>query len=159
MNLRNSLSLYGLCGILLFSGCKKENSSEPVVNNKPVLARVTANPQEMFPGKTSTLECIVEDDDNSYLSYSWDNDGGYFESNNGKKVIWHAPNEIGEYHITVGIEDREENWNSSRTVTLDVVSQYDTIYVSDDAYVDEDRPNFNSQREDSWFLILGKSQG
>jgi len=113
----------------------------------------------MFPGKTSTLECIVEDDDNSYLSYSWDNDGGYFESNNGKKVIWHAPNEIGEYHITVGIEDREENWNSSRTVTLDVVSQYDTIYVSDDAYVDEDRPNFNSQREDSWFLILGKSQG
>ncbi len=159
MNLRRNLSLFGLCGILFLSNCKKENSVEPVVNNKPKLERVTANPQKMFPGKTSTLECVVEDDDDSYLSYSWDKDGGYFESNNGKKVVWRAPNEVGEYHITVGVEDIEENWSDSENKTLTVVSQYDTIYVSEDAYVDQLRPDFNSQGGDSWFLFLGESQG
>src|SRR3989344_2605251 len=161
MNLRNSLSLYGLCGILLFSGCKKENSSEPVVNNKPVLARVTANPQEMFPGKSSILECIVEDDDNSYLSYSWDKDKGYFESNNGKRVTWHAPDEVGEYHITVSVEDREENWSDSRIKNLTVVSQYETRYSIDNVCINDSIPYHSSQNpltSNDDFLGLSKDQ-
>jgi len=146
MNLKRNIVLSGLCAFLSLSGCKKDNPAEPV-NNKPVLIRVTANPQELFPERTSTLECIVEDDDDGYLSYLWDKDGGYFDSNSGKKVIWHAPIQIGEYHITSRVEDIEERWSDSRTITLDVVSQYDTLYVSEDAYVDQENPNFNSQTD------------
>ena len=154
MNLRKNLSLLGLCGILAFSSCKKENSSEPIINNKPTLERVTANSQETFTEGTSRLECVVKDDDNSPLSYFWDKDGGYFDANDEKIAVWHAPKDTGDYHVTVRVEDREEEWSASRTIQLKAVSRFDTLYATDDAYTLSTSPDLNSNREHYFFPFL-----
>lgn len=139
---------------LAILGCnKKESPTEPQVNNTPTIERIVVNPSEPFMNEEVTLECRARDENNNELSYDWRCDGGYFNNIDKKQVIWNAPNSTGEYHITAKVEDPEGK-SASRTEELKVTSRFDTAYVVGDGYVDSERPDFISQRDESDVLSL-----
>lgn len=130
----NKLYPYIFSAFLLFSSCKKEGSVEPEVNHKPVIENILANPREPFTEEEVSLEGIVSDEDEDSLTYDWRCDGnGYFDKVDGKEVLWNSPSYVGEYHITLRVDDGKGG-TDSKVIPLDVVSKFDTVLVSDDVY-------------------------
>lgn len=150
MNLRTLLYTTALSVLLAVGGCgKKESPVEPAVNHAPTIERIVANPSEPYTDEKVGLECIANDDeDGDNLNYDWRCDKGHFENGivNEKQVTWNSPNEIGNYYITIKVEDTERA-SDSKGLELRVISRFDTILVAEDAYVDEDNPQFSSQND------------
>ena len=137
----------------IFAGCGKEESPvEPLVNHPPVIERIVANPDEVFPEEISRLECIARDEDGDVLDYRWDNDGGYFSDLDDNKIVWNSPSDVGEYHVTVEVDDGQDRVLGNELIS--VVSRFDTILVSQDVFVDGYAPNTNFQNDTAACKIL-----
>jgi len=155
MNLRR-LPLYASVFLTLFgfSGCKKEKSTEPKVNHGPIIQRVIATPSEPFIDQRVILECRAVDEDNDDLDYIWySNKGGTFDRLNDSLVHWTPLQTPQEYTFIVSVDDNRGG-HDSKSLDLRVVSRFDTLIVSDDAFTFEKSPNRNSHVNSHFSSIL-----
>jgi len=60
--------------------------------------------QEWNPGKENTLLCAARDPDGNPLTYVWTAENGTIKGD-GQKVIWLPPDTIGEYEISVRVNN------------------------------------------------------
>jgi hypothetical protein len=75
-----------------------------VTNQRPVITSVTAEPEKIIPGETSTITCVATDADGDTLSYAWSATGGTV-SGEGRIVTWQAPEFDGEFVVSVTVDD------------------------------------------------------
>ena len=143
MGLRNLLYSTFLSGVLAFNGCNKDSPVEPV-NHAPVIEQIVASDYEPFTEERVSLECVASDEDDDNLIYDWRCDKGYFDFVDKRTANWYSPENVGVSHITAKVDDGKMG-TDSHSLDLRVVSRFDTILVSEDAYVDRLNPNLNTQ--------------
>jgi hypothetical protein len=78
-----------------------------VTNQRPVVSSLTAEPATLLPEETSTITCDASDPDGDELTYTWEASAGTI-SGTGKIVTWQAPSVVGEFVITVSLDDGKE---------------------------------------------------
>ena len=84
--------------VLLIPGCGEE-SSEP-----PIIFSITAEPDIIPPGETSTVTIKAGDPDQDDLSYVWTAEDGQIQGS-GKSIVWSSPTTEGKYTLTVTVSD------------------------------------------------------
>jgi len=84
--------------VLLVPGCGEE-SSEP-----PIIFSITAEPDIIPPGETSTITVKAGDPDQDDLSYVWTAEDGQIQGD-GKSIVWSSPATEGKYNLTVTVSD------------------------------------------------------
>ncbi|MGB5846927.1 MAG: hypothetical protein WBH40_00475, partial [Ignavibacteriaceae bacterium] len=75
-----------------------------IINNPPVIDKITAQPRKIHIGTSSQLYCNAFDPDGNELTYFWTSQTGTF-SGSGSNVIWTAPIQAGNYFLTCEVED------------------------------------------------------
>ena len=76
-------------------------------NTPPQISSLTATPENVGVGGSSTVVCVATDPDGDTLTYDWTATKGTF-SGSGDTVTWMAPNEEGTYTIRVSVSDGKE---------------------------------------------------
>ena len=95
---------------ILVSGC--------VASHTPVITSLQVKP-EVVPCGCYEFECIASDPDGGELKYEWQVSGGDIFGSETPKVTWIAPEELGEYTISVSVIDEDGNVAvSSSTITV-----------------------------------------
>jgi len=127
---------------ILFSACA---TPAPSVKPKPVpqlpppevsqpeIMNILGLP-EWNPGKENTLLCAARDPDGNPLTYSWTAENGTIKTieGDGQKVIWLPPDTIGEYEISVKVNNGKggEASFSKKFKVIPAVEEPDkTIYL------------------------------
>ncbi|MFC1974736.1 Ig-like domain-containing protein, partial [Chloroflexota bacterium] len=82
----------------------KQLTIDVLVNHRPVIESLVANPSVVNQSETTTIECIASDPDGDKLSYQWKTTGGSI-SGEGAAVTWTAPITCGSYVVTVTVAD------------------------------------------------------
>jgi hypothetical protein len=95
-----------ICKINDGNGGTAEDTVSVVVkdNLPPIIISLTANPDTLFIGQQSIINCIAEDPNNDELDYNWISDFGVI-SGFGNSVIWTAPCIEGQIFIYCDVED------------------------------------------------------
>jgi hypothetical protein len=75
-----------------------------LINNDPVISKITANPRKIHLGTQSEVSCKANDIDGDQLSYSWSSQQGSL-SGSGSVVTWTAPLNEGNYFINCTVDD------------------------------------------------------
>jgi len=75
-----------------------------VPNHAPTVTDITAVPQDIGSGGTSTITCQASDIDGDSLTYQWSTPDGTV-SGSGSSVTWTAPQAVGMYDITCTVDD------------------------------------------------------
>lgn len=87
-------------------------------NRSPVITSLEAERGVVFPLDCCQIECIASSSGGEELNYEWAAMGGTI-SGKGPKVVWIAPNEVGEYTVSVNVTAEEDNMASdSITITV-----------------------------------------
>ena len=97
--------------IVISAGCG-------LLNKAPEISSLIADPQEVGPGGTSTITCAATDPDGDALTYSWTVSGGAI-SGTGNSVSWTAPTTLGNYTITVTVDDGQGK-TADKSITMEV---------------------------------------
>ena len=84
-------------------------STGVLFNQEPMVSGVTADPEMLAGGESSTLTCAASDADDDTLTYNWSAEAGTV-SGTGSPVTWTAPTALGTYIITCGVTD---GWGGS----------------------------------------------
>jgi len=120
-------------------------------NSKPVINSLSADPEILEPGATSTIVIDAVDPDGDTLSYKVDASGGEI-SGEGPQWSWTAPMTEGEYSINVSVADqlgaevsegitlvvREEELENSDPVIRSFVSSKNILLVEEKADLEVD---------------------
>ncbi len=88
------------------------------INQPPVISSLTAEPQSLPPGGSSTITVVASDPDGDPLSFSWSASGGSI-SGSGAQVTWTAPEVAGTYTVTVTVSDGKGG-SDSASVSISV---------------------------------------
>jgi len=75
-----------------------------IQNHAPVINKVDYKPKAVAPGGTVKITVDAIDEDGDELTYEYSADTGWF-TEFGPEVIWTAPEQAGEYNITVYVTD------------------------------------------------------
>ena len=94
-------------------------------NNPPTIELLFTDCPRVKKGGTATITCEATDPDGDELTYTWSAERGNI-SGEGVTVYWVAPNEYGEFAITVTVSDGRggeatESWISPCTKGLIIV--------------------------------------
>jgi len=119
----------GACG----PGAEPTPTPGPGGNQPPVITSLTPERMQVLPssvGSQSIIEirCVASDQDGDAVSYRWASTGGKF-SGTGPVVSWIAPEHLGDYDVTVTVEDGKGN-SAVTSVTISVVSNQDPEILS-----------------------------
>ena len=87
--------------LFIFLGC--EDSTEPK-NEPPIITSLTASPDGVEAGGSSTLTCVANDPDGDNLSFNWESAYGSINGN-GSIVTWTAPSSEGSYSVSCQVDD------------------------------------------------------
>ena len=99
---------------LLSSGCGEDPQA-------PIIFSITADPEMILPGETSTVTVKAGDANKDDLLYEWEvSDGGI--AGDGETVAWESPETEGKYELTVTVSDGSDS--ASATVTIRVSRDY-----------------------------------
>lgn len=96
------LVVLGLIVLTMLAGAACGGSE----NEAPIITSLTASPDTVVPGDTSTIACEARDPDSDTLTYSWTATGGTI-SGVGSTVTWIAPSVGGTFTINVTVDDGE----------------------------------------------------
>ena len=96
--------------ILFIGGCIP-------ANQPPVITSLQAEPEMVLPAGSCQVECIASDPEGGELSYEWQASGGNI-SGEGAIATWAAPDEVGEYVVSVNVTDVDGN---SATQSVNIV--------------------------------------
>lgn len=128
----------GILVAVLFTAC---TSSPPPVKPKPVsppppgisqpeIMNIIGSP-EWNPGKENTLLCAARDPDGNPLTYVWTAEKGVIKGD-GQKVTWLPPDTIGEYEISVKVDNGKgagASFSKKFKVVVAVEEPDKTIYL------------------------------
>lgn len=96
--------------------------STPGGNQPPVISSLTPEQTQIHASGNIEISCTAEDPDGDNLSYEWAATGGSFSETGasaGSVVTWKAPEDYGNYDITVTVEDgKGGNVQSSLTLAV-----------------------------------------
>lgn len=100
------LLLAGWLLLALLAGCANEEPAGPS-NSKPVIQRVTVQPDSVAPGENVTLTAIaLDDDEGDTLTYAWSSfDGAFSGETDQEQVVWTAPGRIGLFDVILTVSD------------------------------------------------------
>jgi hypothetical protein len=90
-------------------------------NQAPAIISLVANPDWTVGSGSVSIACIAEDPDGHSLSYQWSTSGGQIEGT-GSEVTWTAPEQLGEYSVTVVVTD-EYDAMDTKTLQISVMPQ------------------------------------
>ena len=100
--------------ILFISGCAPPN--EP-----PVITSLQAERELVLRVESCQVECVASDPEGGELNYEWHASGGSI-SGEGATTTWIAPDEVGEYVVSVNVTDGDGN-SATQSVTITVVRE------------------------------------
>jgi hypothetical protein len=87
-------------------------------NPAPSIKSLSASPQTVTGGETSTITCEANDADGDDLQYTWEATTGTY-TGNGNAIIWTAPTDCQRATITVKVSDGQGG-ETSKSVTIAV---------------------------------------
>jgi hypothetical protein len=87
--------------------------TEPVFH----VESITASPETVAPGGTSTISAVVENPASANVTYTWTCKYGTI-SGSGSSVIWTAPQTVGVYGIYLSVSDGTTVINTGVPVTV-----------------------------------------
>ena len=107
------------------------NSVEPTPqpgpggNQPPVISSLTPERTQVLPSTVQSpsiivIECVASDPNGDTLSYEWATTGGKF-SGDGATISWVAPEHLGDFKVTVTVEDGK-GASTVQSITISVVS-------------------------------------
>ena len=85
-------------------------------NNPPIILDLTTDCPRVRLVGTATIVCTADDPDGDVLTYTWSADRGNI-SGEGDTATWVAPNDYGDYTITVTITDGRGGEATSSWIT------------------------------------------
>ena len=91
----------------------------PTANQPPVISSLTAAQTLIYHATSTEIRCVASNSTDDQLNYKWSGTGGSF-SGSGSNVTWEAPNQYGDYHIMVIVED-VKGGSIQGTLSLSVV--------------------------------------
>ena len=105
-----------------------------ITGSGPIIESMT-NGRKVCPGAEQIINAFATDPDpGDTIEYDWSDTINGVVSNNGRTLTWTAPQESGEYPITVTVTDSDDN-STSRTEVF-VVNSLPTVTIrSDDSKV------------------------
>ncbi|MFC1483446.1 LamG-like jellyroll fold domain-containing protein [Candidatus Neomarinimicrobiota bacterium] len=74
------------------------------INHAPKILDLTALRTVVLPGDSTVITCDASDPDGDDLVYTWWANGGTISGIDGI-AVWHAPQEIGYYHVHCQVDD------------------------------------------------------
>ena len=95
--------------ILFISGCAPPNQP-------PVITSLQAERELVLTLESCQVECVASDPEGGELDYEWHASGGSI-SGEGATTTWIAPDEGGEYIVSVNVTDGDGNW-ATQSVTI-----------------------------------------
>jgi len=109
----------------------------PRPNRPPVFnGPIQANPPVLEPGQSTNLSAPATDPDGDTITYTWSSPAGSFSSQNGMNTVWTAPNQEGNYPLTVTANDGRGGV-ATNSVTIPVMRK--AALVFDDVHFDFDK--------------------
>ncbi len=102
--------------------------SEPGANQPPEISSLTPAQTQVYPSSTVEIRCDASDPDGDTLTYDWASTGGAFYGT-GSVVSWAAPEQYGDWDITVTVKDGKGN-TTQASVTISVVQNQDPVISS-----------------------------
>jgi hypothetical protein len=100
--------------ILFISGCGSPNQP-------PAITSLQAERELVLPVESCQVECVASDPEGGELNYEWHASGGSI-SGEGATITWIAPDEVGEYAVSVNVTDGDGN-SATQSVTITVVTE------------------------------------
>jgi len=100
--------------ILFISGCVP-------ANQPPVITSLQAERELVLTPGSCQVECVASDPEGGELGYEWHTSGGNI-SGEGATTTWIAPDEAGEYLVSVNVTDGDGN-SATQSVTITVVRE------------------------------------
>ena len=97
---------------------------------------IQANPPVLEPGQSTNLSAPATDADGDTITYTWSAPAGTFSSQNGMNTIWTAPNQEGNYPLTVTANDGRGG-TATNSITIPVIRR--AVIMFDDVHFDFDK--------------------
>lgn len=108
------LVVLAVASLLIGGGCAE--------NQLPVIDSLSLSATgEINPGTVCLAVCVASDPDEDELTYTWSADDGSF-SGEGDSVSWTAPDEAGDYTVTVEVSDGKEGGVDSAQLIITVLT-------------------------------------
>jgi peptidoglycan-associated lipoprotein len=93
----------------------------PPANRPPTFnGPIQANPPTLEPGQTTNLTSPATDADGDVIVYTWSAPAGTFSQQTGLNTTWTAPNQEGNYPITVTANDGRGG-TATNSITIPVM--------------------------------------
>jgi len=109
----------------------------PPPNRPPVFnGPIQANPPVLEPGQTTNLSAPATDPDGDTITYTWSSPAGTFSNQNGMNTTWTAPNQEGNYPLTVTANDGRGG-TATNAITIPVIRRQAITF--EDVHFDFDR--------------------
>ncbi|AZR74173.1 hypothetical protein BBF96_12670 [Anoxybacter fermentans] len=89
----------------------------PFMNKAPVIYSLISEKTTIHPGEEVKIQVKASDPNGDSLVYTWNATGGKINGT-GSEVIWVAPQEIGEYTITVKVSDSKVDVSKSIQISV-----------------------------------------
>lgn len=117
---RKRVFVVGSVVMILFAffvvGCSKEASI--------TITSLTANPNTLHAGETSTITAAVDYDGDGTVTYEWSADDGII-SGSGSTVTWTAPDSAGTFLIALTVSDGDVSDDATVNVLVDTIPPAD----------------------------------
>jgi peptidoglycan-associated lipoprotein len=109
----------------------------PPPNRPPTFnGPIQANPPTLEPGQSTNLSSPATDPDGDTITYTWSAPAGTFSNQNGLNTVWTAPNQEGNYPLTVTANDGRGG-TATNMITIPVMRR--AAITFEDVHFDFDR--------------------
>jgi hypothetical protein len=98
--------------------CGGAEAPPPATGNQPPVISLTAEETTLIPNAETGITCDASDPDGDELTYTWSATGGTI-SGVGEIVTWKAPGFVGEFEVSVTVDDgKGHTVSQSCTITV-----------------------------------------
>jgi peptidoglycan-associated lipoprotein len=109
----------------------------PAPNRPPTFnGPIQANPPTLEPGQSTNLSAPATDPDGDIILYTWSAPAGTFSLQTGMNTMWTAPNQEGNYPLTVTANDGRGGM-ATNSITIPVMRRAPIVF--EDVHFDFDR--------------------
>jgi peptidoglycan-associated lipoprotein len=109
----------------------------PPANRPPTFnGPIQANPPTLEPGQSTNLSSPATDPDGDVIVYTWSAPAGTFNPQAGMNTVWTAPNQEGNYPLTVTASDGRGGM-ATNSITIPVMRRAPITF--EDVHFDFDR--------------------
>lgn len=124
MSGRTCIALLTLVGVLVWlASCEEEGPYEPYrpvgTGQSPRIESISLRPSSTWVTGRVELTCHASDPDGDSLYYRWNClEGSIITSSTASIIVWQAPNQQGEFEVSIKVMDGHNNSDSSAVSIL-----------------------------------------